>query len=91
MRKVLDSKKMIAYVINEHCMGCGICLIKCEMRAIQLEPVRPAEHIPTAPMSAIAIVLNANRTDGVLYNSLGRPVQVQIILHRATSRHVQIW
>ena len=49
MRKTEGSKKMKAYVVNEHCMGCGLCVFKCEQSAIQLELVRPPEHIPTTP------------------------------------------
>ncbi|MBI4295856.1 MAG: hypothetical protein HY667_01925 [Chloroflexi bacterium] len=73
MRKAPNSKKLKAYVINEHCMGCGLCIFKCEQQAMHLELVRPVEHIPTLPMSAVTIVRNAGRTDGVLYDSLGRP------------------
>jgi NAD-dependent dihydropyrimidine dehydrogenase PreA subunit len=74
MRKVPDSKKMKAFIINEHCMGCGLCIFKCPQQAMHLELVRPPEHIPTLPMSAVTIVRSPNMTDGLLYDSLGRPI-----------------
>lgn len=74
MRKSANSKKMKAHVVNEHCMGCGLCIFKCPEGAMRLELVRPAEHIPTIPMSQVTIVRSVTRPGGVLYDSLGRPV-----------------
>jgi ferredoxin len=46
MRKPANSKKLKAYVISEHCMGCGVCVFKCPNGAMSLELIRPPEHIP---------------------------------------------
>jgi ferredoxin len=48
MVKVAGSKKMKAKLIPENCMGCGVCVIGCESKAITFELVRPPEHIPPA-------------------------------------------
>jgi NAD-dependent dihydropyrimidine dehydrogenase PreA subunit len=40
-------KKMKAFVTDEHCMGCGLCIFKCPNGAMRLEIVRPPEHIHT--------------------------------------------
>ena len=54
---------MKAYVINEHCMGCGLCIFKCPKNAMKLEVVRPPEYIkprvapgqPGAPVRTIPV------------------------------------
>jgi ferredoxin len=46
MRKPANSKKLKAYVISEHCMGCGVCVFKCPNGAMSLELIRPPDHIP---------------------------------------------
>jgi NAD-dependent dihydropyrimidine dehydrogenase PreA subunit len=57
MKKPAGSKKMKAYIINEHCMGCGLCIFTCPNKAMHLELVRPPAHIPTTPwMSPSATV-----------------------------------
>jgi Fe-S-cluster-containing hydrogenase component 2 len=38
---------MKAFVLDQECMGCGLCVIKCPQQAMHLEIVRPPEHIPT--------------------------------------------
>jgi NAD-dependent dihydropyrimidine dehydrogenase PreA subunit len=37
-----------ASVDLEKCMGCGVCVLKCEPQALRLDLVRPPEHIPQA-------------------------------------------
>jgi Na+-translocating ferredoxin:NAD+ oxidoreductase RNF subunit RnfB len=49
MRKAAGSKKMKSFVLDEHCMGCGLCIYTCPQKAMHLEIVRPPEHIPTVP------------------------------------------
>jgi len=53
MRKPSNSKKLKAYMINENCMGCGLCVFKCPSLAMHLEVVRPPSHIPNLPMSEV--------------------------------------
>jgi ferredoxin len=45
MRKTSTSKKLKASVINENCMGCGVCIVGCKQRALTYEVVRPPEYI----------------------------------------------
>lgn len=47
MRRVPGSKKLKSTIINENCLGCGICVITCPTKALILELLRPPEHIPT--------------------------------------------
>jgi electron transport complex protein RnfB len=37
-----------AVVDSAKCMGCGVCVLKCETQALRLDLVRPVEHIPDA-------------------------------------------
>ena len=46
MVKVPNSKKMKAELIAEACMGCGVCVVGCEQKALTFELIRPPEHIP---------------------------------------------
>ena len=46
MQPVPGSKKLKAAINNEHCLGCGVCVITCPKNALTLELVRPPEHIP---------------------------------------------
>ena len=48
MVKSEGSKEYRAFVAPAKCMGCGICVLKCEPQALSLQLVRPAEHIPQA-------------------------------------------
>ncbi len=74
MKRVPGSKKMKAFIVDEHCMGCGLCVFKCPNQAMRLELVRSPEHIPTLPMSQVTIVRSADRPGGKLYDSLGQPI-----------------
>jgi ferredoxin len=49
MKKPAGSKKMKAFIVNEHCMGCGLCIFTCPNKAMHLELVRAPAHIPTTP------------------------------------------
>ena len=51
IRKTADSR-MKAFIINEHCLGCGLCIYKCPTQAMRFELVRPPAHIPTFPLPA---------------------------------------
>jgi Pyruvate/2-oxoacid:ferredoxin oxidoreductase delta subunit len=53
MKKPVDSKKFKSSIINEHCMGCGLCVFNCPQKALTLELVRPPEHIPTISQEAL--------------------------------------
>jgi ferredoxin len=48
MVKPKGSKKEKAAVDAQKCMGCGICVLKCDYQALNLKLVRPPEHIPQA-------------------------------------------
>jgi len=48
MVKPQNSKKMKAHLIEKECMGCGVCVVGCEQKALTYEMVRPPEHIPPA-------------------------------------------
>jgi Pyruvate/2-oxoacid:ferredoxin oxidoreductase delta subunit len=48
MIKPKGSKEEKAFVDTEKCMGCGICVLKCDYQALNLKLVRPPEHIPQA-------------------------------------------
>jgi ferredoxin len=50
MQKTPGSKKLKSKIVNEHCMGCGACVLTCPAKALTLELVRPPEHIPTVPV-----------------------------------------
>ena len=43
-------------MINEHCMGCGLCIYKCPNQAMRLEIVRPQEHIPLITVNELFAV-----------------------------------
>ena len=47
MVDVPRSEKPKARIINEHCLGCGVCVVKCPKQALTLKLIRPPEHIPT--------------------------------------------
>ncbi len=46
MVKYPDSKKMKSRLIEEECMGCGVCVVGCKQKALTYELVFPQEHIP---------------------------------------------
>ncbi len=48
MTKPKGLKEEKAFVDTEKCMGCGICVLKCDYQALSLKLVRPPEHIPQA-------------------------------------------
>jgi ferredoxin len=45
MKKVPGSKKMKAVVDTEQCMGCGLCVIGCEQKALKFDLVKPPEYL----------------------------------------------
>ena len=45
MRRVPDSKKLKAFVNEEKCMGCGLCVIGCEQKALIFDLVKPPEYL----------------------------------------------
>jgi NAD-dependent dihydropyrimidine dehydrogenase PreA subunit len=47
MIKTPGSKKMKAAILDDNCVGCGLCVFKCPQKAMRLEVVKPPEHIPT--------------------------------------------
>jgi NAD-dependent dihydropyrimidine dehydrogenase PreA subunit/predicted transcriptional regulator len=46
MVKVPGAKKLKAQIRGADCMGCGVCVVGCEQKALSFELVRPATHIP---------------------------------------------
>jgi NAD-dependent dihydropyrimidine dehydrogenase PreA subunit/DNA-binding Lrp family transcriptional regulator len=57
MVKVPVSKKMKAHLIEAECMGCGVCVVGCNQKALTYELVRPPEHIPP-DSAAFRIILS---------------------------------
>ena len=49
MKKVPGSKKLKAFVNEEKCMGCGLCVIGCEQKALIFDLVKPPEYILNEP------------------------------------------
>jgi ferredoxin len=45
MKEVSNSKKLKASVNNEKCMGCGLCIIGCEQKALIFDLVKPPEYL----------------------------------------------
>jgi ferredoxin len=45
MTKVPGSKKLKASVNQEKCMGCGLCVIGCEQKALIFDLVKPPEYL----------------------------------------------
>ena len=45
MKKVKGSKKLKAFVNEEKCMGCGLCVIGCEQKALIFDLVKPPEYL----------------------------------------------
>jgi Fe-S-cluster-containing hydrogenase component 2 len=45
MKKVPGSKKLKAFVNEEKCMGCGLCVIACENKAMGFVLVKPPEYL----------------------------------------------
>jgi ferredoxin len=45
MRKVPGSKKLKAFINEEKCMGCGLCVIGCEQKALVFNLVKPPEYL----------------------------------------------
>jgi ferredoxin len=58
MVPVPNSKKMKARVINEKCMGCGVCILGCKAKALTFELVRPPEFIPPRPSTPMGAGMN---------------------------------
>ena len=49
MQKSATSKKLKAYIINENCKGCGVCIVGCKQKALRYEIARPPEYITSQP------------------------------------------
>jgi MinD superfamily P-loop ATPase len=45
MVKVPGTKKLKASVIEEKCMGCGLCVIGCAQKAMIFDLVKPPEYL----------------------------------------------
>jgi ferredoxin len=45
MTKVPGSKKLKAVVDEEKCMGCGLCVLGCESKAMIFDLVKPPEYL----------------------------------------------
>jgi ferredoxin len=54
MRRVPDSKKLKAFVNEEKCMGCGLCVIGCEQKALIFDLVKPPDYLLTDKESGIS-------------------------------------
>ena len=56
MKTVPGCKTPVAVINKEKCVGCGICVLKCQPKAIVMELVKPPEFIPatlTGPSSIV--------------------------------------
>jgi Na+-translocating ferredoxin:NAD+ oxidoreductase subunit B len=49
MKPVPNSRKMLAGVIDDKCLGCGVCVVGCKPKALIFELVRPPSFIPPKP------------------------------------------
>ena len=49
MVEINRSKKKLARVIDEKCLGCGACVVGCHHQAMIFDLVRPPEFIPPKP------------------------------------------
>jgi Na+-translocating ferredoxin:NAD+ oxidoreductase subunit B len=49
MKTVPNSKKQIAQVSADKCLGCGVCVVGCKAKAMVFELVRPPSFIPPKP------------------------------------------
>jgi len=45
MKKVPGSKKLKAFINEEKCMGCGLCVLGCEQKALIFDLVKPPEYL----------------------------------------------
>ena len=45
MKQVPGSKKLEAFINEEKCMGCGLCVIGCEQKALIFDLVKPPEYL----------------------------------------------
>jgi len=45
MTKVPGSKRLKASVKEEKCMGCGLCVVGCEQKALVFDLVKPPEYL----------------------------------------------
>jgi len=53
MKKVPGSKKLKAVINEEKCMGCGLCVIGCEQKAIIFNLVKPPEYLASDKLPEI--------------------------------------
>jgi Na+-translocating ferredoxin:NAD+ oxidoreductase RNF subunit RnfB len=53
MQKVPGSRKFKTDYVNEKCMGCDLCIVKCPTNSLTLELVRPPEQIPAEPAEGL--------------------------------------
>jgi Pyruvate/2-oxoacid:ferredoxin oxidoreductase delta subunit len=44
-----DTKKAKAKIVDEKCLGCGVCVLGCKQNALTYTIVRPPEFIPAKP------------------------------------------
>lgn len=49
MDPIPNSKKSKARIIDEKCLGCGVCVLGCKQEALTYMLVRPPEFIPAKP------------------------------------------
>jgi len=56
MKTVPGGKTPVAVINKEKCVGCGICVLKCQPKAIVMELVKPPEFIPATLIGPSSIV-----------------------------------
>jgi electron transport complex protein RnfB len=49
MDPIPDSRKAKAKIIDEKCLGCGVCVLGCKQNALTYRIVRPPDFIPAKP------------------------------------------
>jgi Pyruvate/2-oxoacid:ferredoxin oxidoreductase delta subunit len=49
MIKADGHQRLQARILEDKCLGCGVCVVGCKQKALLFEIVRPSEFIPPAP------------------------------------------